>query len=146
MNQEQKNPFDYSYTGNQTVEVPANFLLNVAFFCEKVIESQPKMGVAYAYPADVKSKTDENGNLTFLNIDWKSFTPGDMPAFFQQVEKPIPFATELSLLAEQVFHSVITKHMENIEAGIAKKNGELTKEVADEDVASILSKPDTKKN
>lgn len=141
---EQRNPFDYEYKPNDVVEIPANALLNIMHYCTKVIESQPSMAVPYTYPEDSKVKKDKDGNITDVIVNWKTYGQGDMQAFFKSAGQPIPVATELSLLSEQVFHALDVVHSKNIDKGIAKKRGELTKENKDE--SSVLDKPRKKSN
>jgi hypothetical protein len=144
MNKEQEekiNPFDFEYPMNHVTEVSSNSLLNVMYFCQKVLESQPKMAVTYAYPDNVKLTRNENGGLKRVDLDWIPYSADDKEAFFASMENVTPIATELSVLSEQVFYAFNAKHSENIEKGFAKKRVELTKEQENESVSSILGQP-----
>ena len=139
--QEQENPFDYQYNPNQLVEIPGNVLLNVMIFCEKVLKTQPVEGIPYVYPTNMEEVRDEVGNLMKVNIDWLDYKQGDLSAFFNSTDKPIPFATEVSIISQQVLHAFSMLHKDNIEKGLAKKVETLTKEEDDEQIAQLLSKP-----
>lgn len=141
MQQEEKiNLFDYEYSPNQTVEIPANNLLNILYFCKKVIDSQVTLGIPYVYPNDVSLKRDKDGGLESVEVDWKAFSELDRKAFFNSMDSVVPFATEVSVLAEQVSYAYGRLHQENIDKGFAKKRVDLTKEEEEAKVAKTLSK------
>lgn len=123
------NPFEYRYQPNDMVQIPANTILNLLFFCEKVIASQPNIAVPYCYPTDVKEKKDKEGKLVKVDVKWEQYPAVEL--FLNTINNPIPVATEVSIIAEQVSYTFLNLHLENIEKGIAKKLGELTKEAAD---------------
>ena len=137
---EDKNPFEYQYKPNDVVEIPANALLNFMHFLGKVIDSQPKMAVPYAYAKDVKIKKDADGNTTNVVTDWQPYD--NLETFLKTIENPVPIATEITILAEQIYYKLNQIQNENIEKGIAKKLGTLTVE---KDATSILDKPNKKK-
>ncbi len=131
-----QNPFEYRYQPNDMVQIPANTILNLLLFCEKVIASQPNMAVPYCYPADVKEKRDKEGNLIKVDVKWETY-PG-VELFLDTINNPIPVATEVSIIAEQVSYTFLNLHLENIEKGLAKKAAELTKEEGDTAVEAKL--------
>jgi hypothetical protein len=132
----QINPFEYTYPPNTMVEIPAAALLNILFFCEKVIESQPTKAVPYVYPTNVKEKKDKEGNLLSVDVEWKPFPT--VEPFLNTINNPIRIATEVTIISEQVSYSFMNLHMQNIEKGIAKKLGELTKEQEDAEIEKKL--------
>ena len=138
--QEKINVFDYEYPSNHLVEIPSNNLLNIMYFCEKVVASQPQIAVPYCYPGNVELKKDKDGGLLQANVEWNPYKEEDKAAFFASMENAIPVATELSVLAEQIHFAYGRLHQENIEKGIAKRRVDLTKEDKDQEVSNILSK------
>ncbi len=130
------NPFQYTYPPNAMVEIPAAALLNILYFCEKVIESQPTKGVPYVYPTNVKEKKDKEGKLLAVDVDWQPYPT--VEPFLNTINNPIRIATEVSIISEQVSYSFMNLHLQNIEKGIAKKVGELTKEEGDSAVEEKL--------
>lgn len=139
--QEKINLFDYEYPPNHVTEIPSNNLLNIMYFCEKVLASQPQLGVPYCYPDNVDLKRNKDGGLEAVNIEWKPYGEDDKQAFFASMDNAIPVATELSVLAEQVHFAYGRIHQEMIEKGIAKLRVELTKKQEDESVSQLLAKP-----
>lgn len=137
---EHKNLFDYEYNSNQTVEIPANNLLNIMYFCKKVIDSQVTLGVPYVYPNDINLKRNKEGGLEFAEVDWKAYGEDDRECFFNSMDTAIPFATEVSVLAEQIHFAYERMHKENIDKGIAKQRVDLTKEDEEAEVSKLLSK------
>lgn len=135
------NPFDFGYTDDQVVMIPANSLLNLMFFANKVKENEPELGVLYEYPDSVENKRDDEGNLLESKIVWKEYGAKEAVAFFNNVDKPIRIATELSMLADQIIYSLGAIHEKNINAGVAKN----LKEDNNDKVAQLLAKPDKKK-
>lgn len=136
--------FEYEYSPNHMTEIPSNNLLNILYFCKKVIDSQVTLGVPYTYPNDVTLKRNSEGGLESLEIDWKAYGDDDRKVFFDSMNTAIPFATEVSILAEQVSFAYSRLHQENIEKGVAKKRVELTKEQEDESVSQLLARPGKK--
>lgn len=136
--------FEYEYSPNHMTEIPSNNLLNILYFCKKVIDSQVTLGVPYTYPNDVTLKRNSEGGLESLEIDWKAYGEDDRKVFFDSMNTAIPFATEVSILAEQVSFAYSRLHQENIEKGVAKKRVELTKEQEDESVSQLLARPGKK--
>lgn len=134
--------FEYEYSPNEMVEVSANSLLNIMLFCQEVVASQPTMGVPYAYPDNVELEKDKDGNILSSKVDWKSYGAEGMRAFFQTVENPIPFATRVSIIAEQIYAAYAEMHMKNIEKGLAKKRQDLE----DEQVSELLVGGNKKEN
>jgi hypothetical protein len=120
------NPFEFGYTEDQVVMIPANDLLNLLFFATKVKQSQPTVGVLYEYPDTVANKRDKEGVLTESTVEWKEYTDKEAKVFFQNVNKPLKIATELSMLSDQILFSLMKIHEQNINKGIAKKNEELS--------------------
>jgi hypothetical protein len=135
------NPFEYQYKPNDVVEIPANVVLNLLVYFQKVLADQPNLGVPYVYAKDVKTKKDKDGNITAVKTEWENIPT--LEAFLQTIENPIPIATELGILTEQFNYSFMKIHQDNIEKGIAKKVGTITKE---KDEPSILDKPSKEKN
>lgn len=125
----QINPFQYTYPPNTMVEIPAAAILNILYFCEKVLKSQPSMGVPYVYPTNVKEKKDKDGKLLAVNVDWEPYPT--VEPFLNTINNPIRIATEVAIVSEQISYSFMNLHLQNIEKGVAKKLGELTKEAAD---------------
>ena len=119
------NPFEYQYKPNDTVEIPANALLNIMHFLSKVIEDQPRQAVPYSYAEEVKIKKGDNGEVLAVDTVWTPYP--NVEAFLRTIENPVPIATEITILAEQIFYKLNLIHNENIEKGVAKKLGSLTK-------------------
>lgn len=140
MNKEQEkiDLFEYEYSPNHMTEIPSNNLLNILYFCKKVIDSQVTLGIPYVYPNDVSLKRDKDGGLESVAVDWKAYSELDRKAFFNSMDSVVPFATEVCVLAEQVSFAYSRLHQENIEKGLAKKRVELTKEEEDENISRIL--------
>ena len=137
---EEINLFDYEYPANHMTEIPSNNLLNIMYFCKKVLESQPTMGVTYAYPDNVKITKNKEGGLTKVDWDWIPYKQEDISAFFASMENVVPMATEVSVLSEQVHYAYANIHKQNIEKGIAKKRADLTNELENEEVEQLLNK------
>lgn len=131
--------FDYEYSPNHVTEIPSNNLLNILYFCKKVIDSQVTLGVPYTYPNDVTLKRNSDGGLESLEVDWKAYGEDDRKVFFDSMHTAIPFATEVSILAEQVSFAYSRLHQENIDKGVAKKRIQLTKEEEDEQISEFLA-------
>ena len=106
-------------------------------FCTQVIESQPNLAVPYVYAEDVKKHKDGS-----IITTWKHFDK--LEQFLQTIENPIPVATKLSILAEQIFYSFNKLHQENIEKGIATKPAEFEPLNKKEDEPSVLVDTDKK--
>ena len=115
------NPLEYGYTPEQRTEIPSIAITNIIYFLEKVLETQPRMGVPYVFPQDVEITKDANGNISKVDVNWKNYDDTNSQAFFQSVNNPIPIATEISILAEQLKFSMIALHQSNIQMGLAKK-------------------------
>lgn len=136
--QEKINPFDFEYSQNHMTEISSNSLLNVMYFCEKVLANEPKMAVTYGYPDNVKLIKNKDGGLKKVDLTWIPYGEDDKEAFFNSMENAVPIATELAIISEQVFYAFNAKHSENIEKGFAKKRVDLIKEQKADDVSRIL--------
>lgn len=123
--QENTNPYEHQYKPNDLVEIPGNALLNTMYFLEEVIASQPKLFSPYSYAKDVKVLRDKEGNINSIKTEWEAFP--NIQTFLQTIEEPIPGATKLTIMAEQLFFAFNNLHKENIDKGLAKKLGSLTK-------------------
>jgi hypothetical protein len=116
----QINPLDYGYTDDQSILIPANHLLSLMFFAQKVKESQPELFLPYEFPKEVNNTYDKEGVLTDSDVEWKEYEGKEAEVFFKNVNKPVRGATELSLLADQVLFAMGTIHEQNINNGVAK--------------------------
>jgi hypothetical protein len=112
------NPFDYGYTQDQVVMIPANDLLNIIAYATKVKSTQPSVGVLYEYPETVDNVYEE-GVLKESKVQWRPFESGE--PFFKSVNNPVKFATDVSLMSEQIIYALGAIHEQNINNGTAKK-------------------------
>ena len=142
MNKEELNPFEYQYKPNDVIELPGNALLNIMYFLEKVIADQPRHFVPYSYASDVKIRKDKDDNIVSVQTDWQPYP--SIETFLQTIENPVVGATEITILAEQIFYKMSLIHQENIEKGIASKPAEFEPLNNKKDEPSVLDNTDKK--
>ncbi len=143
MENTQINPLDYGYTDDQSILIPANNLLSLMFFAQKVKESQPELFLPYEYPKTVNNTFSKEGFLTDSLVEWQEYAGEEANVFFRNVDKPVRGATELSLLADQVLFSLGVIHEKNINTGVAKN---LKDGGQEHDIAHLLAEPNKSKN
>lgn len=111
----------HGYKQGQELIIKAEFLLGVLNFCERVIESQPKVAVPMIYPSDVREIKDKNSQeLVRVDFDWKEYP--NISSFLNtahQENAAVPIATELGLFATQIKQAIGHYHIDNIEKGVA---------------------------
>lgn len=127
------NPFDYGYTQDQVVMMPANDLLNIMAYATKVKSMQPSVGVLYEYPETVNNIYSKDGELEESRVEWRPYESG--APFFKSANNPVKFATDISLMSEQIIFSLGAIHEKNINAGTAKKIENLQSE---QEIENIL--------
>lgn len=116
-----KEIYKYGYKPSQEVLVPADFILGIINFCERVEDSQPQLGALLTYPKSVKEIKDDDGNLLKVDIDWEEHTYNSFfnTAFDKNGGQPI--VTDLSMFALQTKNALLEIHKENIKNGVAIK-------------------------
>jgi hypothetical protein len=123
-NKVEVNPFDYGYTQDQVVMMPANDLLNIIAYATRVKSMQPSVGVLYEYPETVENVYSKDGELEESKVEWRPYESG--APFFKSANNPVKFATDIALMSEQIIFSLGAIHEQNINAGTAKKLEDLT--------------------
>lgn len=118
-NKVEVNPFDYGYTQDQVVMMPANDMLNIIAYATRVKSMQPSVGVLYEYPETVDNVYSKDGVLEESKVQWRPYESG-VP-FFKSTSNPVKFATDISLMSEQIIFALGNIHEQNINAGTAKK-------------------------
>lgn len=124
-NKVEVNPFDYGYTQDQVIMIPANDLLTILAYATKVKSTQPSVGVLYEYPETVDN-IYEGEKLKESKVQWRPFESGE--PFFKSVNNPVKIATDISLMSEQIIYALGNIHEQNINNGTAKKLGYLATE------------------
>lgn len=132
-NKVEVNPFDYGYTQDQVVMMPANDLLNIIAYATKVKSMQPSVGVLYEYPETVENVYAKDGSLEESKVQWRPYESG--APFFKSANNPVKFATDISLMSEQIIFALGNIHEQNINTGTAKKIEKLQSE---QEIENIL--------
>lgn len=116
---------EYLYKPGQEILIDASFLRNVVFFCQRVIESQPKLAALLTYPKEVQEVKDTDGILTRVDIVWEEHNKKSFNNTAFESNGAVPIVTDLSMVALQTQNALLAYHLDNINNGIAvkKENG-----------------------
>ena len=111
----------YGYKPGQEVLVPADFLLGLINFCERVELSQPQLGAILSYPKSVREIKNDKGEIVKVDIDWAEHSPNSFFNTAFDEKGAIPIVTDLAMYALQTKNALFEMHKKNIENKVAIK-------------------------
>ncbi len=123
------NLLEYTYPEGTLVEIPGRLLEGIIQILSEVDKKETTVGFINNYPLSSKENFREDF-LESVDVDWKGYTSAE--SYFNQ--KPQDIKSMLGVMALDLLLMLKQGHLENIEAGIAKKVGSFEPEKSKEDV------------
>lgn len=111
----------YGYKPGQEVLVPADFLLGIINFCERVEASQPQLAALLTYPKNVKEIKNDKGDVVKVDIEWVEHSPNSFFNTGFDSNGAVPIVTDLAMYALQTKNALLEMHKKNIENKVAIK-------------------------
>lgn len=129
MSKEGINLLEYTYPEGTLVEIPGRLLEGLIQILSEVDKKETTVGFINNYPLTSKENFREDF-LESVDVDWTGYTSAE--SFFNQ--KPQDIKSMLGVMALDLLLMLKQGHLENIEAGIAKKIGSFEPEKPKKDV------------
>jgi len=121
MEQEQINPYQYTYRG-ETIGIDGDSLLIFMKVLEQVVNQETKIFANYTYPSKVREVIDDNGNV--VRVEFEDIKEHNSISFHLTATSENGGhigLTSIGLQASQVLSALINLHQSNIKNGLAIK-------------------------